>query len=72
MAGVCASGVPVPGQHARRKESSMTGATALTDLSLREASALLHRRALSPVELTEAYLARIERWNPHLNRHYRV
>jgi aspartyl-tRNA(Asn)/glutamyl-tRNA(Gln) amidotransferase subunit A len=50
----------------------MTGATALIDLSLRAASDLLHRRALSPVELTEAYLARIERWNPHLNAYLTV
>src|SRR5262245_33247751 len=47
----------------------MTGATELIDLSLRAASDLLHRRALSPVALTDAYPARIERWNPHLN-HY--
>src|SRR5499427_5511853 len=50
----------------------MTGATALTDLSLRTASDLLHRRVISPVELTEAYLARIERWNPHLNAYLTV
>src|SRR5215510_14689146 len=50
----------------------MTGATALIDLSLRAASDLRHRRALSPVELTEAYLARIERWNPHVNAYLTV
>jgi aspartyl-tRNA(Asn)/glutamyl-tRNA(Gln) amidotransferase subunit A len=50
----------------------MTGATALTDLSLRAASDLLHRRALAPVELTEAYLARIERWNPHVNAYLTI
>jgi aspartyl-tRNA(Asn)/glutamyl-tRNA(Gln) amidotransferase subunit A len=50
----------------------MTGTTALIDLSLRAASDLLHRRALSPVELTEAYLARIERWNPHVNAYLTI
>src|SRR4029450_2124700 len=45
----------------------MTGATELTDLSLRTASDLLHRRAISPVELTEAYLARVERLNSQVN-----
>src|SRR5262245_35132394 len=45
----------------------MSDATELIDLTLRAASDLLHRRALSPVELTEAYLARGERWNPHVN-----
>jgi aspartyl-tRNA(Asn)/glutamyl-tRNA(Gln) amidotransferase subunit A len=50
----------------------MTGATELTDLSLRAASDLLHRRAISPVELTEAYLARIERWNPRVNAYLTV
>jgi len=39
----------------------------LTRLSLREASALVRRKAVSPVELTEACLARIERLNPVLN-----
>ena len=50
----------------------MTGATELTDLSLLAASDLLHRRAISPVELTEAYLARIKRWNPHVNAYLTV
>ena len=50
----------------------MTGATELTALSLRAASDLLHRRAISPVELTEAYLARIERWNPHVKAYLTV
>lgn len=47
-------------------------ATELTDLSLREASDLLHRRALSPVELTDAYLGRIERLNPALNAYLTI
>ncbi len=39
----------------------------LTALSLMEASALIRSRKLSPVELTQACLARIERLNPVLN-----
>jgi amidase len=36
-------------------------------LSVTELSALMARKALSPVELLETYLARIERINPVLN-----
>ena len=50
----------------------MTDATELTDLSLRAASDLLHRRSISPVELTDAYLTRIERWNPQLNAYLTI
>lgn len=39
----------------------------LARLGLLEASALLRRRAVSPVELTQACLARIERLNPVVN-----
>jgi aspartyl-tRNA(Asn)/glutamyl-tRNA(Gln) amidotransferase subunit A len=39
----------------------------LTKMSLAEASDLVHRKKLSPVELTKACLARIERLNPALN-----
>jgi aspartyl-tRNA(Asn)/glutamyl-tRNA(Gln) amidotransferase subunit A len=39
----------------------------LSDLTLVEAGELLRRRALSPVELTEAILARIERLDRQLN-----
>ncbi|MBV8232782.1 MAG: amidase, partial [Planctomycetaceae bacterium] len=38
-----------------------------TKMSLAEASDLVHRKKLSPVELTKACLARIERLNPALN-----
>lgn len=38
-----------------------------TWLSLQEAGAMVHRKAVSPVELTQACLARIERLNPVLN-----
>src|SRR5262245_24688842 len=40
---------------------------ALTHLTLADASERIRRRELSPVELTEAVLARIERLNPRLN-----
>src|SRR5215469_7129934 len=39
----------------------------LTGLSLQEAGAMVHRKAVSPVELVQACLARIERLNPVLN-----
>jgi aspartyl-tRNA(Asn)/glutamyl-tRNA(Gln) amidotransferase subunit A len=39
----------------------------LTNLSLAEASELMRRRKVSPVDLTRACLARIERLNPTLN-----
>jgi len=41
--------------------------TELTRLTLVEASALLRRKAVSPVELAQAFIARIERLNPALN-----
>jgi aspartyl-tRNA(Asn)/glutamyl-tRNA(Gln) amidotransferase subunit A len=41
--------------------------TELTRLSLAQALALLRRKAVSPVELTQACIARIERLNPALN-----
>ena len=41
--------------------------TELTRLTLVEAMAMLRRRAVSPVELTQAFIARIERLNPTLN-----
>ena len=42
-------------------------ASELTNLSIRDASELVRRRKVSPVELTRACLARIERLNPALN-----
>jgi aspartyl-tRNA(Asn)/glutamyl-tRNA(Gln) amidotransferase subunit A len=38
-----------------------------TKMSMSEAADLIRRRKVSPVELTKACLARIERLNPHLN-----
>src|SRR5262245_28203685 len=39
----------------------------LTDLSITEASDLLHLTAISPVELAQSCLARIEQLNPTIN-----
>jgi aspartyl-tRNA(Asn)/glutamyl-tRNA(Gln) amidotransferase subunit A len=39
----------------------------LTALTLRQASQMLRRKAVSPVELTQACLQRIERYNPVVN-----
>ena len=44
----------------------------LTDLSIAEAAALIVRRQVSPSELTNAYLARIEEQNPLLNAYVTV
>mgnify|MGYP000327153902 CR=1 FL=1 len=44
----------------------------LTDLTIAEATPLLHERKISPVELTRAYLQRIERLNPLLNAYITV
>src|SRR5690348_14063119 len=44
----------------------------LTALSIAEAAALIVGRELSPVELTDAYLARIEAHNPLLNAYVTV
>src|SRR5690606_9491548 len=39
----------------------------LTELTIAEASRLIRAGALSPVELTRAYLARIDRFEPRIN-----
>jgi len=39
----------------------------LTELTITEAAEMIERREVSPVELTEAHLARIERVDPQLN-----
>lgn len=46
--------------------------TDLTELTLAEAAAAVASGQLSPVELTEAYLARIERLNPQLTAYVEV
>lgn len=55
------------GSIALRAEPSTSSRTVLTQLPLHEASSLVRRKSVSPVELTEACLARIERLNPVLN-----
>jgi len=45
---------------------------ALHELSAHELSSGYARGALSPVEVTQALLARIERWEPRINALYRV
>jgi aspartyl-tRNA(Asn)/glutamyl-tRNA(Gln) amidotransferase subunit A len=47
-------------------------ATDLTSMSVAEAAAQIERRGLSPVELTRAYLERIERLNPRINAYVTV
>jgi len=44
----------------------------LTELSIRDASILIRSRSLSPVELTRAYLERIERLNGRINAYITV
>jgi aspartyl-tRNA(Asn)/glutamyl-tRNA(Gln) amidotransferase subunit A len=44
----------------------------LTDLTLLEAASELASRAISPLELTQAYLSRIESLDPHLNSYLTV
>jgi aspartyl-tRNA(Asn)/glutamyl-tRNA(Gln) amidotransferase subunit A len=45
----------------------MTGDDAFAFLTVEELAALLAKRKISPVEITEFYLRRIERFNPSLN-----
>jgi aspartyl-tRNA(Asn)/glutamyl-tRNA(Gln) amidotransferase subunit A len=76
--------IPVSEAGATRREF-LTGAAALlaaagaaaqpsdlTELSILDASALIRSRALSPVDLTRAYLERIERINPRVNAYITV
>ena len=51
----------------RGRPVSHTQGGELIDLSIREASELVRRRKVSPVELTNACLAQIEKLNPTLN-----
>jgi aspartyl-tRNA(Asn)/glutamyl-tRNA(Gln) amidotransferase subunit A len=46
--------------------------TELTAMTIAEAAAQIERRSLSPVELTRAYLQRIERLNPRVNAYVTV
>ncbi len=44
----------------------------LTDLTIRAAATEIRERRLSPLELTNAYLARIERLNPRINAYVTI
>jgi len=44
----------------------------LTDMAIGEAGARIHAREVSPLELTEAYLRRIERLNPLINAYITI
>lgn len=57
-AGVAASLASVPGS---------AQVPDLTGLTLKKASDLVRRKAISPVDLTQAYLKRIEQYNPVVN-----
>ncbi|HEY6905024.1 MAG TPA: amidase [Candidatus Acidoferrales bacterium] len=46
---------------------NLTTESELAFLSIDEAASLLRRKGLSPVDLVDASLARIERWNPELH-----
>lgn len=52
--------------------SSQQQPSDLTDLTLAAASDLVHRRKVSPVELTEACLSKIDRLDPTLKAYVRV
>src|SRR5436190_12283522 len=50
----------------------MSDATGLVDLTVHEAAAAMRRREFSPVELADAYLARIEAVDPLINAYVTV
>ncbi len=64
---VGAAGSVLPKVAAPRGTPHTTGDASPTALSLSEAAELIRRKKLSPVELTEACLNRIEKRNPALN-----
>ena len=47
--------------------ASAAGSDQLTDLSIAEASARIRQRSVTSTQLTEACLARIEKYNPRVN-----
>jgi aspartyl-tRNA(Asn)/glutamyl-tRNA(Gln) amidotransferase subunit A len=56
------SGIPVSSS----PPSSSSDAPLLSDLSAQELAAAYREKKLSPVEVTQAVIAQIERWEPHL------
>src|SRR5688572_12460962 len=69
MAGGCAFWKPPTASRSRSSKRSdpMTVDPDLCFLSIAELASLMRARTVSPVEVTEAHLARIERFNPTLN-----
>src|SRR5688572_15837642 len=59
---------PFVGLHALRAQTSRD----LTSLTIAQASVLLANREISPLQLTNAYLSRIERLNKDLNAYVTV
>ena len=59
--------LPVSGQPAPSEPQRVEGSRDLATLTLKEASDLIRRRDVSPVELTDACLRRIDRYNAALN-----
>jgi aspartyl-tRNA(Asn)/glutamyl-tRNA(Gln) amidotransferase subunit A len=52
--------------------TTTTDHSQLVDLTVAEAASAIRRRETSPIELTEAYLARIDRLNPTINAYVHV
>src|ERR1700680_3600223 len=73
LAGTAVSLAKVPAVAETDQETQRTNSVSggpsddLTRLSIREVSDLVRKRKVSPVELTKACLARIDRFNPSLN-----
>ena len=68
LLGLTSSGTGAsPQPHARGTPVSEKQSGGVLDLSIREASELVRRRKVSPLELTNASLAQIDRLNPVLN-----
>ena len=53
-------------------DDAVLSSTHLHDLPISEAAPLIEQRRLSPVELTQAYLDRIETFDPQLNAYLLV
>lgn len=63
VSGTVAAGATLLTQHSFAANQP----TELVELTLAEAARLIRTRVISPVELTQAYLTRIERLNPQIN-----
>ena len=69
LAGAAGSVMPRIGTRAAGAEGVLRRSidASPTSLSLADAAQLVRRKKISPVELTQACLSRIEKLNPHLN-----